>query len=191
MNRTHAMARGLTVIAALIAGTLTAGAAHASPQAAGGTRHAPAGTGRALTQVATYDVRADIDGHSLLTLTSDTARWYQIAFAAPGVHNGQNNPTIINGIQWFPIWPHPGENRDCHCHSSTFTGLTPPVPMDALATYVVKVSCRDSCSATYSDGTLVLDFNDDPSGSDAWYEIKVTLFDASRAALSPRHAATR
>src|SRR5262249_22110303 len=96
--------------------------------------------------------------------------------AAPGVHDGQDNPTIINGTQWFPVWLHPGENRDCHCNSSTFTGLTPPVPLMVLASSVVKVSCRDSCSARYTDGTLILDFNDNPSGSDAWYEIKVTFW---------------
>ena len=80
-------------------------------------------------------------------LTGGTARWHHIAFAAPGVHDGQDNPTIINGTSWFPIWPQPGENRDCNCHSSTFTGLTPPVPLGVLASSVVKVSCRDSCSA--------------------------------------------
>jgi hypothetical protein len=51
----------------------------------------------------------------------------------------------------------------------------PKLPSNAVLTFVQAVSCRDSCSVTYRHGTLVIDFNDDPSGGDAWYEVKVTL----------------
>ena len=119
----------MALATATAAMAFTAGAAHAQPPAAG---HAPASRAKALALVS-YDVRADIDGHSRLILTGGTARWHHIAFAAPGVHAGQNNPTVINGTSWFPVWPHPGENTDCNCNSSTFTGLTPPVPLGVLA----------------------------------------------------------
>jgi hypothetical protein len=92
----------------------------------------------------TYDVRADIDGHSLLTLTGNSATWYNIEFAASGVHNGQDNPTIINGVSWYPTWPHPGGNRNCHCHCSAFTGVASPVPFGATAAY----SYTQSAAAT-------------------------------------------
>jgi len=162
---------------------LTAGPAYAQPPTSAGSSVRPTAqagprgqSDPATFTLVTYDVRADIDGHSLLTLTGNSATWYNIEFAAPGVHNGQDNPTIINSVSWYPTWPHPGENRDCHCHSSTFSGVAPPVPINAIAVSYTPVSCRDSCSATYSDGTIVIDFNDDPSGSDAWYEIQVTLW---------------
>lgn len=126
--------------------------------------------------VFTYDVRADIDGQSVLTLRGRTARWFHIDYAAPGRHNGQNNPTIINGTKWFPRWPQPGQNYFCRCYSSTFRKVTPRVPRNAVSVFVQAVSCRDSCSVRYSDdGTLVIDFNDNPSPSDAWYEVKVIL----------------
>jgi len=123
----------------------------------------------------TWVVRADIDGHSRLTLSGRSARWFHIKNAAPGRHNGKNEPTIINGTKWFPVWPHPGENRDCRCHSRAFDNVRPRVPLTAVAVFFKAVSCRDSCSVRYSDGALVIDFNDNPSPSDAWYEVKITL----------------
>jgi len=133
----------------------------------------PAGGERIMHEF-TYDVRADIDGHSQLTLSGNSARWYHTDFAAPGRLKGKDEPTTINGTSWFPVWPQPGENRDCDCYSSTFENVVPKIPSNAVLTFKA-VSCRDSCSATYHDGALVIDFNDDPSGGDAWYEVKVTL----------------
>ena len=49
------------------------------------------------------------------------------------------------------------------------------MPADATDISYTIVSCRDSCSATYADRTLTIDFNDDLSGGPAWYEIQVTL----------------
>jgi hypothetical protein len=174
-------AAGIACAAALIPAASFAAPASAAGASTAGSAASPARmltSGQSPSHGArfTYDVRADIDGHSVLTLRGRTARWFHTDYAAPGTHNGQNNPTIINGTKWFPRWPQPGQNYFCRCSSSTFRKVTPRVPRNAVSVFVQAVSCRDSCSVRYSDnGTLVIDFNDDPSSSDAWYEVKVTL----------------
>lgn len=164
-ERFQMAARGLMVPFAILMLALVAGPASARSTV-------PAG-GEWIMHEVTYDVRADIDGHSELTLSGNSAKWHHTDYAAPGRSGAE--PTIINGTRWFPVWPHPGENRDCDCYSSTFENVVPKLPSNAVLTSVQAVSCRDSCSVTYHHGTLVIDFNDDPSGGDAWYEVKVTL----------------
>lgn len=164
--------RRLVVNPAAITALILALAAGGRAVAASSVGHSPSDSSRAT---ATFTVQADIDGVSQLILTGKTARWFQIDDAAPGVHNGQNNPTIINGVQWFPKWPKPGENRNCHCYSSTYTNLQPRVPAVATGVFVKAVTCRDICSASYSDGRVVITFNDNRTGSDAWYTVLVTL----------------
>ncbi|MBI4641246.1 MAG: hypothetical protein HY731_11160 [Candidatus Tectomicrobia bacterium] len=51
----------------------------------------------------TLRVQAHIDGRSRLILRANTAQWHHLDFAAPGRHGFVNLPTIINGVQWFPI----------------------------------------------------------------------------------------
>lgn len=185
-GRFQRVMRGLLVPAVIAGLALTAGPAYAQAPASGGARHGLAAPVHTLTSAAagrnawshrraTYIIRAKIDGHSKLTLRGKSARWFHITFAAPGRHEGENAPTIINGRKWFPRWPHPGENRDCRCHSSTFRKVKPRVPRKASGFFFKAVSCRDSCSARYSNGVLVIDFNDNPSLGDAWYEVKVRL----------------
>jgi hypothetical protein len=182
------MVRGLLIVVVMIGLALTAGPAYAQSRVAGGLRSGLAAPIRVQASAiagqssldrhqvtATYVVKADIDGHSILTLWGRSARWFHISYAAPGRHNGMNDPTIINGTKWFPTWPHPGENRFCHCHSSTFKNVMPPVPKMANSFFFEAVSCRDTCSGKYSHGVLVIDFNDNRSPGDAWYTVKITL----------------
>ena len=58
-------------------------------------------------QPATQVIRVEalIDGRSQLILRDDTAQWFHIDWAAPGRELFRNEPTIINGVSWFPIWP--------------------------------------------------------------------------------------
>jgi hypothetical protein len=187
MRRRFQLVRGLLSAAAMAGLALAAGPAYAQVPVSGGAPHgltapirllASATVGQSAVHrrdMVTYVVRADIDGHSILTLSGKYARWFHLDFAAPGRHSGKNEPTIINGTKWFPTWPQPGENRDCHCFSSTFTNVMPRVPKKAVVVSFKAVSCRDFCSIRYSHGALVIDFNDDPSSSDAWYVVKVTL----------------
>jgi outer membrane protein assembly factor BamB len=194
MRRGLKLVAGLVLVPAMMAGlALTGGPAHARVPVSGGSRHGLTEPTRVLDSSVvgqapqhrhvrvTYFVRADIDGHSQLTLSGRTARWYHIGFAAPGRLDGKNDPTIINGARWYPTWPQPGENRDCGCYSSTFRKVVPRVPARAFLSSFQKVSCRDSCSARFSHGAVVIDFNDDPSGGDAWYKVRVTLTSESES----------
>lgn len=177
---------GLLAPVAMAGLALTAGPAYAQSPVSGGVRDglaapirvlAPAVVGQSARDPdrVTYRVRADIDGRSRLTLSGNSARWFHIKYAAPGRHSGKNEPTIINGKKWFPRWPHPGENYNCRCHSSTFKKVVPRVPLKAVGFFFKAVNCRDICSAKYSNGALVINFNDNPSSSDAWYKVKVIL----------------
>lgn len=185
-GRFQMVARALLAAITIAGLALTTGPAYAQSPASGGAQNglaapirisasAVVGQSPSGRHKVTYVVRADIDGHSRLILSGRSARWFHIDFAAPGRHEGKNNPTIINGTKWFPMWPHTGENRDCHCHSSTFRKVMPRVPQKADGFFFKAVSCRDSCSVGYSDGVLVVDFNDNPSFGDVWYKVKITL----------------
>jgi eukaryotic-like serine/threonine-protein kinase len=200
-GRRFQVVAGLLLAPAMMASlALTAGPAHAQYPVSSGARdvaHAgqPAPHHRAKV---TYFVRADIDGHSKLTLAGRTARWYHIAYAAPGTHNGKHKPTVINHAKWYPTWPHAGQNYNCYCYSSSFKKVNPSVPAKAVISSFKKVACRDSCSARFSHGALIIDFNDDPSGSDAWYKVRVTLTfkprkppTGPRVELSPRSGTPR
>jgi hypothetical protein len=169
----------VTAAALIAASALISAPAHAQSSGPGAARSLVTSVARSSPgsdqTTYTYVIRADIDGHSRLTLRSSSARWINIENAAPGRHNGKNNPTIINGTKWFPQWPEPGENRNCDCHSNAFWRVTPAIPAAADGFFFHAVTCRDTCSARYANGVLCINFNDDPTGSDAWYQVKVVL----------------
>lgn len=168
-GRFQMVVRGLFALVVLMPLVLTAGPAYAQSSLHSGQ------------VTVSYLVRADIDGHSNLILSGHSARWYNFTFAVPGRHNGMNDPTIINGVKWFPQWPPLGPDEHCQCYSSTFTHLMPPVPQEIDGFYFRALSCRDHCSARYSDGVLTLGFNDNSIGSDAWYEVRIFLTTSMRS----------
>ena len=73
--------------------------------------------GESLTNpsIRTITVQAVIDGRSQLILRGNTAQWRHFDFAAPGRLDFKNAPTVINNVEWFPVWPDKPdkENRDC------------------------------------------------------------------------------
>lgn len=128
----------------------------------------------------TLTVRAYIDGRSELILHRNTVHWHHFDFAAPGRHGGNNFPTYLNGKAWFPTWPDvpTAENRDCNCNSSTFVGV-PRLPARSQTVDLTIVNARGSVSIVQqpnanNDYTLVLEFNDNPLGGPAWYEVTLT-----------------
>jgi hypothetical protein len=180
--------RGLLAPAVMAVLALTAGPALAQSPVSGSAQPGQAAPIRVLASAVvgqsspgrdqeklTYVVSADIDGHSILSLWNSSARWFHLDYAAPGRLGGKNLPTIISGKKWFPKWPSPGENRFCQCYSSTFSHVMPPIPNDVTHFSFTAVSCRDSCSGNYTDGLLVIDFNDDPSAGDAEYTVKIVF----------------
>jgi Ca2+-binding RTX toxin-like protein len=180
------------MVASLIIVTLAAvafsGVSRASAQS-----HLPAAPTSETAVSATplsYDLRAFVDGRSQLTLSGSDAQWYHLDYAAPGRYGTSDLPTYINGVAWIPTWPSTGELRDCHCYSDTFTGVIPPVPAGAIHATLTPVGdgCLDSCTLTVSSGSFTVDFNDDPHGGPAWYEVRVDVTPGSATCLG--HSAT-
>jgi hypothetical protein len=143
-------------------------------------------------------IEALIDGRSQLILQDNTAQWYHLDFAAPGRHEFRNDPTVINGVEWFPLWPDipDEENRDCNCYSDVFTGLYPPLPSEDFTVKLKPVRSRSETQiiqepANENDYTLIIEFDDNaPGGSDS-YIVELELEhvingDYSDSTLSPR-----
>lgn len=146
--------------------------------------------GHASTLTQTIRVEALIDGRSQLILRGDTAQWFNLDYAAPGRHEFRNEPTIINGVEWYPVWPdYPdAENRSCHCYSDIFYGVEPPLPQsDMTVTLNIIRSRYDTHIAQYPDAgnnyALIIEFNDNPPGgsdiyiNDVVIELEIKVLD--------------
>ena len=134
----------------------------------------------ARTGTETIRVEALIDGRSHLILRSNTAQWFHLDFAAPGRHLFVNEPTIINGTEWFPEWPDvPNrENRSCHCFSDIFDGVEPPLPLADVPIDLRIIQSRFETSIIQfpeesNDFTLIIEFNDNPPSGSDWYIIEI------------------
>jgi hypothetical protein len=132
----------------------------------------------------TMRIQALIDGRSQLLLRGNTAQWHHFDFAAPGRHDFQNVPTVINGVVWLPVWPDQpdAENRDCDCVSDVFLGVEPPLPPTAAPVQLRTIRSRFDTQIVQqptaaNDFTLIIEFNDNPPGGDDFYiaEIDVAM----------------
>ena len=119
------------------------------------------------TQTDSITVEAYIDGRSQLILSGSSAQWHHFNYAAPGRWRLADEPTIINGVEWFPTWPDvpDPENRCGECYSSVFTGVSPPLPPTKMDVELVPIQSRFETSVvqypTPSNGySLVIEFND-------------------------------
>ena len=126
-------------------------------------------------------------------------QWHHLDYAAVGRYGGTGNePTIIstavNGVpqttvDWFPKWPEPAPAQIRYdAYSSVFTGLSPALPFDDMNVSFTSVVSRnytgiDQLPSISNGYTLILDFNDDPVGGPAWYEVQLTIDLASDGPL--------
>ena len=130
----------------------------------------------------TLNVRAYIDGRSLLIVRENVVQWHHLDYAAPGRHEFVDLPTIINGIEWYPQWPDvpDAENRWCNCYSSTYEDLEPALPQRNMTIQLSIIEGRHAVSiAQYptadNDYTVIIDFDNDPVGGSSWYECELTV----------------
>lgn len=137
----------------------------------------------------TIAVQAWIDGRSQLILKANTAQWYHLDYTAPG-RGGVTYPTIINGVDWFPVWPgDPGnpDNSFCNCFSDVFAGVNPPLPASALPVGLNILQARADVSIVQqpsagNDFELIVEFNDNGPGGADWYIIELQTADPIPAA---------
>ena len=75
-------------------------------------------------------IRAYIDGYSQLVIQGSNVYWHHIRAAAPGRLSLVDEPSYLNGAEWYPVWPNipDAENRDCNCDSSAVSDLIPALP---------------------------------------------------------------
>ena len=124
-----------------------------------------------------YNVAARIDGTSVLIIKGDDVQWFHANDAAPGRHDFANEPTFINGTEWMPEWPDEpdAENRDCQCYSSKLKEAIPELDLENTNVRIEVHQARGDVSfSEEDDDTLMVKFNDHPSGSD-WYEISIIV----------------
>lgn len=127
-------------------------------------------------------IGALIDGRSWLVLDDDTAQWHHFDYAAPGRHFFLDEPTVLNGAEWFPTWPDEpdAENRDCDCFSDVFTGLDPAILDVAFAVDLRILRGRGEITVVQqpsedNDFTTIIEFNDNPPSGPAWYIVEFDL----------------
>ena len=133
------------------------------------------------------DVTANIDGRDQLIIQNNTLTWHHFEWTAVGLHNSLYPSTIIsttldgvsalNGQVWTPTWPN---GAGYGAYSSTFTGLFPAVPSSEAQVTLQPVQVRAGLSLVESPSSqngfsTIVEFNDNPVGSDANYRARITI----------------
>jgi hypothetical protein len=138
---------------------------------------APSTTQRASPAVREVVVEALIDGDSKLHVTPKGIYWTSHGVSKPGLHEGANAPTFVNGATWMPTWSKPGERG--HDKSSAY-----PLNLNATLNYKVElVACgkqpggsqiekRDPIQAETAGGEIVITIPDHQLGS-RWYRLRI------------------
>jgi hypothetical protein len=129
----------------------------------------------ASAEASAIRVSALMDGRSQLILRGNTAQWHHFDHAAPGRWAGRNDPTTINGTQWFPDWPgFSGEVRCGGCFSDVFSGVSPALPAAPVVVTVTGVRARVAPRvlqqpSAQNDYTAVVELDDNgPFGGDTY-----------------------
>jgi hypothetical protein len=133
-----------------------------------------------------------IDGKSELHLRGNTAQWFHVDFAAPGRHpdidgNERREPTVINDVEWYPVWPDQpdSENRDCSCSSNLFEGVVPLISKVANNFKLGRIESRDYTDivqypAAENEFTLIIEFNDNSEDGAGDYHVSLIYSDVFR-----------
>jgi hypothetical protein len=156
--------------------TTTAVAAATTQSTTATSRPATASTQRSAV-VREVVVEALVDGNSKLHVTPKGIYWTSHGEAKPGLHDGANAPTFVNGATWTPTWSKPGDRG--HDKSSVY-----PLNFDpALKFRVELVACgkqpggsqiekRDPIEAESAGGEVVVTIPDHQVGS-RWYRLRI------------------
>jgi hypothetical protein len=142
----------------------------------------PVGAASAKAPQRTLTIEAWVDGRSWLILRKNTLQWYQLEFAAPGRLEFANLPTIVNGEEWYPVWPDvpDAENRDCYCYSSVLKGVKPFLHRNKLPAEINVLEARGAVTivefpSAENDYAMVIEFDDNGPGGAANYKIEIVF----------------
>ncbi|MEW6079978.1 MAG: PASTA domain-containing protein, partial [Thermodesulfobacteriota bacterium] len=141
---------------------------------------------------ATLNVKAFIDGRSRLFIQGRTVWWRNYNFCEPGRHGGNNYPTILNSVEWYPQWP-PSSGYCINCTSSSYVDLNPPLAQIDSPVSLDRISVRHGGLASiYEQPTnangyrAVIEFNDITPAGSTWYEVAMHY----KADLQPKPGIT-
>lgn len=141
-----------------------------------------AATDPVSAQVVTVRAEALIDGRSQLRLSGNSAQWLHLDHAAPGRHEGVDEPTRVGGATWFPRWPDipDRENRDCQCLSSADPVLAIPLPLVDAFVRVRSISTRWPATvielpSALNEYTTVVEFDDRGFTGSAWWIVEIEV----------------
>jgi hypothetical protein len=155
------------------------------------------GQGTAPTLPDALTVRAFIDGRSQLVVRGERVYWHHLDFAAPGrwqdpdTQRAYDEPTYLNGVAWYPIWPDQPdrENRDCGCNSSSLNGIHALARQDQAAGLSVEqgrgLVTIIQQPETGNDYTLIVEFDDGGPGGADWYEVTLQYVTSGPAGSIP------
>jgi len=126
-------------------------------------------------------IRAFIDGRDQIIISGSTVQWLHFDNSAPGRLSFQNLPTYINDVAWYPYWPNipDAENRQ-KCFSSSFSNLSPALPLLAQNYLLNKIQVRENISIIQQPNdtnkfTLIIEFNDNITHGAEWYNVSIDL----------------
>lgn len=126
-------------------------------------------------------VKVWTDGRDELIVRSNRVWWQHWDFNVPG-QEGANFPTYLNGAEWFPQWP---DGTASGAESTAYTRLSPRAPLLDAALELNRIAARHNVSVTQfpsagNDYTTRVEFDDNPFGGAAWYEVElVWTFDGA------------
>jgi hypothetical protein len=128
-------------------------------------------------------IAADIDGRSRLVFHGQTVRWIHFQFAAPGREAGDNIPTTLGEVAWFPEWPDmpTAENRDCNgCQSNASLELPVAIPRVSSTVTLARITGnRDAtvveAPSAGNDFQLIVELSDVGFGGSSIYTIDIDV----------------
>jgi hypothetical protein len=125
-------------------------------------------------------VEAMVDGDSELHVTSEGVYWKCAGgySAKPGLHEGYEEPTYLNGEVWWPRWGIPA-NRRCHDQTELAKFSVPAVERLKFELIAVGqprgaegINRRDPVTSRHEGAELVVSIPDRNSGWQ-WYRFRI------------------
>ena len=112
--------------------------------------------------------RAYIDGEDYVLIQGRTLQYVHLMWALPGLHEGHNDPTTINGAEWMPVWT--GSSSDEYVASAPLLPERDGYDYELIIeTGRSVVELRQAPSET--NGYMAVIYFGDMFGGAAWYEI--------------------
>ena len=121
-------------------------------------------------------LRVWIDGLSQLVIQPGGVQWSHLEYGTPGRQPPNTNaPTVLDGFEWYPVWPSTLPCCSGQSSSTLSTQIAPGTNSVSLTTLAGRGSASISQQPTDANGrTLIVTFDDRFSPGADWYEVVLT-----------------